>query len=400
MKLDDVFDDAKAAYAELVAKADGSSAAATEEAPAEDVKSVGDEAVKPAAGGSKEPLPRVNGRFAPRNAAQAKPPSEAEAPQESEEASGEEGVPGDPEATQDAKTAAVSPPPSWTVKSKAAWDALPDHVKADIAKREAEVSQGFAALKEYKDLKPFAEMAAKHNTTIAAALKHYTGIENLLRQDLGQGLSVILQNYGMNQQQAGQFFATLAQKHGFQVAAPAARGGSQAGPQPGDPLYDILKPFIEPLKQEITTLRQTHTSREEADRNAEAQSLAKALDEFASDPANRYYPELEEAIARLFETGYVRRTGNHKADLKTAYDMAAQLHPEVSEALIEQRLAEKKEAERKREQAAADKAKAASRSITGSRVPGAVSKQTEARAPGHDDVEADVRNAYRLLAQR
>lgn len=300
----------------------------------------------------------------------------------------------------------VSPPPSWTVKSKSAWDKLPAEVKADIAKREREVANGLAELRDYKDLKPYAELAKKHNTTISAALKHYTGMENLLRKDVGAGLATILQNYGYNQQQAAQLFGALAQKFGAKPQAGNGHAAPQPGangqtPQPGDPLYNILKPFLDPLQNEVSTLKQSLTSREQADRNASEQSLTRAIEAFSQKPENRFFSDLEDTISRLFETGYVKLTGNHESDLRTAYDLAAQMVPEVREALIEQRVREQTEAARKKEQETAQKAKGASRSITGSRVPGTVMNDPKPAQPGlrDDDIEADVRAAYRLHSQ-
>jgi hypothetical protein len=49
---------------------------------------------------------------------------------------------------------AVRPPPGWSPASKAAFDALPEAVKADVAKREEEVNKGFAKLGDYKGLEP------------------------------------------------------------------------------------------------------------------------------------------------------------------------------------------------------------------------------------------------------
>lgn len=290
------------------------------------------------------------------------------------------------------------PPPSFSVKSKADWENVPQHIKDDIIKREQETSQGLAALKDFKDLKPYAEMAKSHNTTIGTALKHYVGMENTLRQDIGKGLAQIVQNYGYDQPKAAALFAKLAQQFGGHAPQTAT---SQQAPT-GDPLLDALRPVMAPIMQQIGALQAQITG----DRQAAIQAhqdgiktqqmgtLSKAIDTFAADPANRFYPDLEEHITRLFETGMVPLTGDHASDLRTAYETAAQMHPEVREALIEQRLAERQAAERQKEQQAADKARNASRSITGSRVPGTVIQHAE-EPNSHDDVEADVRRAYR-----
>lgn len=278
-----------------------------------------------------------------------------------------------------------APPPSWSVKSKATWEQLPEHVRADILKRESEVNNGFAVLRDYRDLKPYAEMAKQHGTTIKEALDNYVGIENLLRRDMGAGLRQICQNFGLDQQQTASLFSQLA--GGAQPAA------NQTAVQGDDQLAALLQPFLTPLTQELATLRQQVSERETAHRTAEERTLMQAIDAFAANPANRYYPELQDTMVRMFETGFIPLTGNHTADLKAAYDAAANLVPEVREALIEQRI------QTSRQTGQVEKAKAASKSMSGTIVPSPVVKspRDDTRLPNlHDDVEADVRAAMRL----
>lgn len=285
----------------------------------------------------------------------------------------------------EAPPAPGAPPPSWSVKSKAAWEQLPDHIRADILKRESEVNNGFAVLRDYRDLKPYAEMAKQHGTTIKDALDNYVGIENLLRRDMGAGLRQICQNFGLDQQQTASLFSQLA--GGAQPAA------NQNAAQGDDPLAAILQPFLTPLTQELATLRQQVSEREKAHQTAAEHTLMQSIEAFAANPANRFYPELQDTMIRMFETGFVPLTGNHAADLKAAYDAAANLVPEVREALIEQRI------QASRQTGQVEKAKAASRSMSGAIVPSPVVKtpREETRLPNlQDDVEADVRAAMRL----
>lgn len=393
---DDAFEDVRAAYAEVSGKAE---TPAPSSQPAETPAGTPDEVAlaEQKATGRSMLAKDERGRFTKQTPEAGEGDKAATAKVEGRDENAAQ-----PSQDKAAKPAG-GPPTSWTVQSKAAWDALPEQVRADVAKRESEMNAGLAALRDYKDLKPYAELASKHGTTIGQALERYVGIERMLQQDLGQGLAHILQNYGMSQPQAGQFFAALARRYGGQAAAQPNGGAAPAEqpgqPSPDDPIYDLLKPFIEPLKNEVSTLRQSLSSRVEADRNASHQSLASAIEAFAVDPANRYFPDLEETISRLFETGMVPLSGNHASDLRTAYDTAAQMQPDVREALIEQRLREQKDAERRKEQEAADKARKASRSLTGSRLPGMMYAQPAPDANGHDDIEADVLAAYRQHAQ-
>ena len=310
--------------------------------------------------------------------------------------------------SQSQPAANIAPPASWSIKAKAAWDQLPADVRSDIAKREGEMAQGLAALRDYKDLKPYADMAQQHGTTIAGALDHFVKMESLCRRDLGAGLAFIAQNSGLNQQQAAQLFSGLAQKFGGSV--PATQPGAQ--PQNGQPnaqdntLHELLAPLLNPLVSKIGALESNLTQRQQMDQQAQLRMQSQAIEQFAADPANRFLPELEGHMTQLFQSGMIPRTGNPAADLRAAYDMAARMHPEVSQALIEQRLQAEAETKRKEEQERAAKAKAASRSMSGSRVPGTVVKPPPSQQQNDsgfvqrdsDDVTADVMEAIRQLS--
>jgi hypothetical protein len=305
--------------------------------------------------------------------------------------------------------AQAAPPPGWSIASKAAWDALPEHIRADVIKREGEVAQGLAALRDFKDVKPYAEMAQQSGTTLSAALQRYTTMEGTLRRDPVQGMMAVAHNIGLSQHQAAQLFAQLAEVLG---ARPTNGHQSNGGRQPStngsdqnDPLAEVIGPLIEraisPMAQQFNALQTQLTQRQQADQNAQAQSVAQAIQAFSADPKNRYFPELEETISRLFETGMVERTANAAQDLAKAYEMAAQLHPEVREVLISERLKAKTEDAKAKEKEAAAKARAASRSITGSATDGTEGLPPRRRQGSYDaDLEADVRAAFDAVSGR
>jgi hypothetical protein len=415
---DSVADDAADAYREVMertqseliapARADrsGESIQADDPAP---VSKTADPATPAANGKERAPAPAARddnrddkGRFASKDGRPAEPavkrPEKAAAqPTPVDKASKPED-----QAKPEATPVAGAPPPSFSVKTKAEWDKLPEHVRADIVKRETEMQTGLSALRDYKDLKPWSDMAAQHGTTIGKALEHYTGLENIMRRDLAHGMKIIAQNFGYSQAQAAEFFGKLGAQLGGAAPNGQAGAASQAQGQPGveqDPLLEVLRPILGPVMQEISGLKSQLATRQSMERNVATKTLGEAIEKFSSDPANRFYADTEETITRLFETGMVPLTGNHQADLKKAYDLALSMNPEIQQALIDQRLAEAREAERKKEQEAADKAKAASRSITGSRAPGTVIKDREGSTLGYDDIEADVRKAYRMHTQ-
>lgn len=288
------------------------------------------------------------------------------------------------------------PPPGWSVQSKASWDSLKaafPHVAADVEKRQQETEAGLAALRDYKDVKPYAEMAQQSGTTLAAALQRYTTMEQLARRDPAQGMMSIAHNMGLSKAQAGQLFAHLA---GALGARPTNGHQSNGGLQPftsgtdqNDPLAEVLGPILEqrlgPLAQKLGVLETHLTRAQQADQNAMQRGVSEAIEKFATDPAHRYFPDLQETISRLFETGMVERTADPVADLTKAYEMAAYQHPEVREALVSERL--KAKADEGRTKAVAAQKRAVS--LTGHPAGGAAAPPRPAVGmSAHDSVRA------------
>lgn len=392
--VDDVNDDAAAAWRELSGGGESTTTETTEPAPTEAAATGFDASEDGEAAEVAEREARTRderGRFAGKDGA----PKDQTATDQ----------PGDQQ--QDPAATADAPPPSWGVKAKAAWQNVPADVRQEIAKREGEVAQGLRALADYRDLKPYTDLARQHGTTVKGALDHYVAVDRLFQRDLAGGLAVAAESYMKDRGQLAQTFLQLAQRYGasvpqtqtFQAAGQWNNGQQQPGAQPSedDALLQILAPVLDPFKREIAELKQFQTSRVEADRNAQVQSLASEIQRFSADPKNIYFANVEADIVRLFSSGMVPHSGNPAADLQAAYDMAVRLHPEIQDALIEKRLADRQVADRQKEQAKADKARQASRSMGGSKMPGLLYKDAE-QTGEPDDIEADVARAYRAHA--
>lgn len=297
-----------------------------------------------------------------------------------------------PETKSAAAATDGAPPPGWSVKSKAEWDRLPPHVRADIVKREQEIAAGF---KQYEGLGRFAERARSSGQTLAEALHAYTAIEDLLRRDLGAGFLHIATNAGLTQYQAGQLFADLAQRLGYQLSAPGhqtASGGSATDQNvAADPnlLQQVIGPVMQPLMQRINSLEQSLRAQLEADHRQRERAAGEAIEQFRRDPANRYYDNVEADIARLLESGAVPRTGNPLQDLAKAYELACWQHPEIREQLINERMA-KAEQQRKQDDSV-DRAKRAAKSVNSTAAHG-ISKPAGA-ADGKDPLAAAIEQA-------
>lgn len=299
-------------------------------------------------------------------------------------------------------TISGGPPTSWSIKAKSQWDSLAPDLKEAIAKRETEVSTGF---KEYEGLKPFVQRARQSGQSLPQVLQAYVGIDDLLRQDQGRGFSQIAQNIGLTQHQAGALFAQLAQAHGFQLAP--GNQNAQVGQQPSnaaaDPtsLPELLRPVLTPYEQRLQQLEQRLQQQAEADNRQRLAQSGSVIEQFRQDPAHRYYDDLEGTIANLLNAGVVPRTGNSAADLKAAYDAAARMHPEIGEILLKERVAKDAEATAAAAKLAADKAKAASRSVSGSPSPGAQVQTPRSNAGGKraydEDLYDDVRRGVQAV---
>ena len=151
-RYDDTEDDAAAAYKEVMER----TFSATDEEPIveQPTKAADAEIEAPEGDDAAEDdgVKRArNGRFEKGS----KPPSRKSEPSangDGAEHDDEQAV--KPEGEEEQHPKAALPPSSWSVKAKASWDQIPQEIRDEIVKREAEVSQGFAALRDFKDLKP------------------------------------------------------------------------------------------------------------------------------------------------------------------------------------------------------------------------------------------------------
>lgn len=284
--------------------------------------------------------------------------------------------------------AAGSPPPGWSVKSKAEWDRLPEHIRADIVKRETEVNTGFAQYSGMKELLPYQQRAQSRGQTLKQALDRYVEIESVLERQPLQGLLNIASNVGYTPQRLAMELAQFAGQSNGQQPAYDQQGYQQPAFDPS-----LLQQHINPLAQEVNQLKSFVQQIQSAETTRYTTAFNAAQTKFISEPDSRFFENVKPLMVKLFESGIVPETGDHYADLKAAYEKACNLTPEISELRINERIAKTEEQRRKTEQEATEKAKLASRSITGSPAAGA----KDAHESG-DSIEDDVRRAYRAHA--
>lgn len=137
---------------------------------------------------------------APKDAAKPEPKSDDQA---AAKPPGEAAQNGDqtskPPATEPAKHPA---PARFSTDAKAAWDAAPEPVRAEVARMERELSAGIEKYRTRAErdeqLEEFHQLASRSGTDVKTALTKYTNMETLLRQNPLRGLEEVCANIGVS----------------------------------------------------------------------------------------------------------------------------------------------------------------------------------------------------------
>lgn len=242
----------------------------------------------------------------------------------------------------------VTPPPGWSVASKAAWNDLPAAVKADIAKRETEVSDGFRQYQGLGELKPYAEAYLRNGQTIKQAFDGYLNIERGLQTNFVGGVEHICQGFNVDPVRLAH---AILQKHGQ---------GAPQGEQQPDPIRSALSP----LERQIAELKQERDQeRRTAQEQIQSESLA-AIQAFAADPKHLYFENVKPMMGHLMSTGQA-------ASMEDAYEKAIWATPEIRQLLLKQQQTEAaSQNQAAQRQAAATQARQSARSLTGAPTPG------------------------------
>ncbi|MDQ0558691.1 hypothetical protein QO004_000466 [Rhizobium mesoamericanum] len=296
--------------------------------------------------GDGKPRDQATGRFVQKEGERAatpaaqSPATPAQQPQTAQQA---------PTATTSAPVAAEGAhkaPPGWSPEAKAAFDTLPENVKAAVSKREEEIDKGFKVLQDYKGLEEFTPLIKQGNTTHADVMRKALDYEKFLQRDPIGTVLHVAQIGGVN----------------IQALAQAIVEGKVQIPQQQAPVQQQQqRPQPQPVNVEATV--------EEVLRKRDTENQVQA---FISDPANVHAEAVLEDMIALINAG---RAGS----LKDAYDAACWMRPDIRQQLISQAAPNPAPDLNAQRAAAADQARRASRSITGSAAPGPSASATPAQ---------------------
>lgn len=245
------------------------------------------------------------------------------------------------------QTAPILPPASWKAEAKHKWDTIPPEVQQEVLRRERDIQDGLAQTQSKAErVNRFDALVAPHKEKLALnGIDEFQAVERLfaaqsyLERDPVNAILYLAQQYGVHPSQlAGQ---------------PAGQQGPQA------PQYDQV---LQPILQEVQTLKQTIAAQQQQTENARMMQLKSEIEAFKSDPAHMYFDNVQDEMALLLQAGKA-------TTLSDAYDMAVHMHPNIR-ALVQADQAKKAEAKAlEAQRAKAAQAKQASGSVSGA--PGA-----------------------------
>jgi len=278
--------------------------------------------------------------------APAKPASESskdEGQADAPKQSAEQPKPADP---------AVKPPPGWSAEAKAEFANLSPSVQQAIAKREAEVDQGF---KQYSGLKPYADMAARSNTSLESVLRDLSRFEDTVARDPVQAIQEMAAIYGFPLKAAVHQLAQatgLLNELGGEGQLNGQQHPQQSQQQLVDPRMVQLERQLDALTHQIASTSQTQVKGE--------------VETFANDPANKHWDAVADDVARVLQSDLARyRAMSPGQAVKEAYDIAIWANPDVRQQLIKEQTEKEVSAQLAKTKAVADQARDRAKSVTG-----------------------------------
>lgn len=249
----------------------------------------------------------------------------------------------------------LPPPASWRAPLKEKWGTIDPEVKAEIARREAEINHGLAASAHrakaaqvvLQEFEPYAEVLQAEGVTPAAAMR------TLLQT------AYALRSSGPEHRKA--IFLDLAQQYGVDLSSGINSGQAQAE----------ARAF-----QADIGMRTIQTQQE----SQAIEYATNVLTQFASMPGHEHFNDVREIMGNLMATGVC-------GDLETAYQQAVVLHPNLRQKLIDAEIARRTAAQ------AQDTARRNAASITGS-TPGSVGVTVPPTGGKPGSIRASVEEAF------
>jgi hypothetical protein len=200
---------------------------------------------------------------------------------------------------------AGDPPARFSADAKAVWATLPETVRAETARMERELTQGYekhkAAAERDSTLNEFHDMAKQAGKDLPSVVREYVNMESLLRKEPVKAMETILSRVGLSPRQYAEHI--LGQ-------TPDQNASQQDA-------------TIRELRQQNATLEE-RLNRLEGGFNQQRESATLTeINKFAQD--NPRFEELAADIAFFMKSGRAK-------DLPEAYRLAERLNPAPAQA--------------------------------------------------------------------
>lgn len=284
-----------------------------------------------------------DGKFVSKAAAA---PDKAAAPAESVPAAKTEP---DKASAQPASPPADAPPAGWPPEAKAEWSKLSPALKAAVAKREAEISEGGRQWSEQRRqyerlLSPVAQEAAQLGMSTEQGLNALLAAHHMLNRDPAGALRSLAQQYGVD-------LATLA------------------GSPPADPKRETVQPDIRAMVQQaVQPILAPFQQRWQDEERRQADASTAFVTTFATAPGHEHFDAVADEIMAMVPLIKQANPGwSREQVLQDAYDRATYANPTVRASILATQQAKAEEERRNQARAHASKARTAASSVTGSR---------------------------------
>lgn len=196
-------------------------------------------------------------------------------------------------------TAFHEAPKRFSDDAKAAWEAAPEPVRAEIHRAVKELETGITQYRDVVEpLKPYLQMAQRHNTSLTKALDQYIGLEQALKSQ------------NVNEKLAG-----IEEVFRHAGISPRDYAAHILGQTP-DQVQSQQDATIAELRQEISGLKQQLGGVTQSVQTQREQAALQEVNKFATDHPR--FEELADIIVEEMKHGY---------SLQDAYDRAERLNP-------------------------------------------------------------------------
>lgn len=290
-----------------------------------------------------------DGKFLPKDAAAA--PDKAAAPVADPKISPAKDDPAKASAPA-AQTAADAPPGGWPADAKAEWSKLSPALKAAVAKREQEISDGARQWSEQRRryetvLSPVAQEAQRLGMTVDQGLNALLAAHHALNRDPAGALRNLAQQYGVD-------LSTLA-------GSPPANGSSETVQNQQPDIRALVQQAVQPI---LAPFQQRFV--DEDRRTSEA--VTASVMQFAQSPGHEHFDAVTDEIMAMIPALKAANPGMSRDQvLQEAYDRAVYANPSTRAAVLASQQAQADEKRRAEARAHANKARTAASSVTGSR---------------------------------